>query len=141
MVFKEKTTEEKIRIMKAFLNGYKIQSSYKGKDNWKDLLDNYEPQWSWDYLDYRIKPQYDTSMYLPYESAKEFLSDSMKYGATCYFKDNKEKGIPTLVDSFGNVTLVEYNDQNEIVKHYHFTFEEFFDKCLWNDNTPCGKKI
>ena len=139
MIFKEKTTEEKIRIMKAFLNGYQIQCSYYGKDNWKDVNDN-EPQWSWDYLEYRVKPQGDNSSYFPYESVKEFLSDSMKYGSTCYFKGDIEKGMPVLVESFNSVIIIDYNEQNGFITDYHFTFEEFFEKYVWNVNKPCGKE-
>ena len=140
MIFKEKTTEEKVRVMKAFLKGYKIQCSYKDKDVWKDV-NNKEPLWDWNYLDYRVKPQYDTSMFFPYESVKEFLIDSIKNDSTCYFKDNSGDGMSVYEDSFNSVIVTNYNGQNGFITDYHFTFEEFFEKCVWKDNTPCGNKI
>ena len=45
-------TAYKIKVMQAFEDGKKIQSSYGGK--WED---NCDPRWDWPKVEYRIKPE------------------------------------------------------------------------------------
>ena len=48
-------TKEKIEIMQAWLGGKPIQYTDKGRDIWKDLLN--EPLWNFKECDFRIKPK------------------------------------------------------------------------------------
>lgn len=51
------STEDKIAVMQAYVEGKKIQSRCcfpKEIDNWEDCCD---PVWNWGQFDYRIKPE------------------------------------------------------------------------------------
>lgn len=46
-----KTTEEKIEVMKAFVQGRPIEYSFDGETDWSLIKD---PDWDWSEFDYRI---------------------------------------------------------------------------------------
>lgn len=53
-----KSTEEKIRIMQAFVDKKEVQWS-SGGGFWNDLVNNNKEEvcWNWQHNDYRIKPK------------------------------------------------------------------------------------
>lgn len=40
-------------VMRAYENGARIESSYKGQDNW---IYEAKPKWDWTRFDYRVQP-------------------------------------------------------------------------------------
>lgn len=48
------TTQEKIKVMLAFVNGEKVQFA-DDRSKWLDLM-ALNPSWNWEEYDYRIKP-------------------------------------------------------------------------------------
>ena len=64
------TTEEKIAVMQAYVEGKKIQVRSCGYDLWRDCI--YEPDWDWVSCDYRVKPE---AQYRPYHSYREMVED------------------------------------------------------------------
>jgi len=55
------TTKEKIEIMQAYENGKKIEWRPNAfKRPWNDYLN--EPEWNWEYYQYRIKPEEPNSI-------------------------------------------------------------------------------
>lgn len=75
------TTEEKIEVMKACIEGKQIQCkavSY-GYDIW---LDDSNPLWDWNHCEYRVKPELT---YRPYKNLEEFKQDIVrKYGGSSF---------------------------------------------------------
>ncbi len=51
------TTAEKIEVMQAFAAGKKIQIKEKSTNFWDDWRCPFDPVWSWDSCDYRVKPE------------------------------------------------------------------------------------
>jgi hypothetical protein len=50
-------TKQKIEVMQAYLDGKVIQTRDVGFINWSDFSLNREPNWFFDKIDYRIKPE------------------------------------------------------------------------------------
>lgn len=49
-------TKEKIKVMQAWVDGKNVQ--FNSANMWEDMDRNAgEPSWSWEYKDYRIKPE------------------------------------------------------------------------------------
>lgn len=52
------TTEEQIEIMQAYVDGKTIQTKSKHrKDGWEDFVANRNPYWTWETIEYRVKPE------------------------------------------------------------------------------------
>lgn len=49
------TTEEKIAVMQACVDGKTIQICPSGRSNWSDT--KIPPQWNWVDFNYRVKPE------------------------------------------------------------------------------------
>ena len=50
-------TKQMIEVMQAFENGKKIEFRHRGKVPGDDWLPSKNPQWDWDYHEYRIAPE------------------------------------------------------------------------------------
>lgn len=75
------TTQEKIAIMQAYVDGKKIESlSYNNNDaRWMDVTD---PAWSWINNDYRVKKEKKTLW--------GAICTDNNYGAIRWFESEKE---------------------------------------------------
>lgn len=54
------TTEEKIKVMQAFVDGKQIQCKWKSCGDWHNVVVP-DPTWDWERWDYRVKPEVDWS--------------------------------------------------------------------------------
>lgn len=52
----EKTTQQKIEVMRAFEEGKRIECKSNGLD-WKEWILPHEPAWDWAKCDYRVKEE------------------------------------------------------------------------------------
>ena len=72
------TTEEKIKIMQAYIQGKTIQCKGNGRDTW--FICN--PAWDWPNFEYRVMPE---PAYRPYKNLEEFKKDIVrKYGGSSF---------------------------------------------------------
>lgn len=72
---KQKTIDEKLAVMRAWLEGEKIEScSHFGDGEW---YDNTHPWWDWDKFDYRVKPSEPIDDYINWDH----VSDEFKFMA------------------------------------------------------------
>ena len=83
------TTEEKIKVMQAYVDGKQIQTRSNliknslFKSDWVDM--SIEPSWDWVINDYRIKPEPKKPTYRPYKDTDEMIAD---------FKERFEVNVP-----------------------------------------------
>ena len=49
------TTEDKIAVMQAHLDGKTIECKPHNETKW--VTAHFEPYWNWEYMEYRIKPE------------------------------------------------------------------------------------
>lgn len=124
-----RTTEEKIKVMQAFLNGEKIQVYDKHNEKW---VDAYTPSWNWESRDYRIKA---ADEYEPFETASEFL-ESHQIHENGRVKDRFGMLLTPFVNANDDVMLI-----NNCTGSYHAVhFGTLFSEYVWeSDGTPCGK--
>lgn len=107
---KNMTTEEKIAVMQAYVDGKKIQAKTFGADNWMDCI--VEPSWNWVVYDYRVKPE---AKYRPYKDYREMVEDfcerfsesSHEYAMPLIWVKEKETGTIMLLTSFSKDTEAE----------------------------------
>lgn len=116
------TTEEKIAIMQAYVDGKQIQQVQVRWCNetieWEDAP---EPSWNWDEREYRIKPEPKEPTYRPYKDFAEFRADWEKHGG--WVKDKRD----------GDIYLqIEFNEIKPMILYCH--------KVWADDGTPCGVK-
>ena len=131
------TTQEKIEVMKAYLDGKKIQWKFKSCSGWDDLDPCKEPHWNWDMNDYRIKPG---SKYRPYKDTDEMIEDFKKrfnakvppYAMPMIWVRNKTFKDCRLITVFRDkvvMIIVSGEDMKELFKDYTYL-----------DGSPCGMK-
>ena len=122
-----KTTKEMIEVMQAYVRGEQIEESIDQK-----IWFTCEPIWNWAKCDYRVKKK----LYVPFDTANEFLEAQRKHGE---FIENKESGEK----------MNAYVDKNDIVilltaLNCTHTFESLgtlFGYYKFSDGTPCGKEV
>ncbi len=93
----KRTIEEKLEIMKAYLEGKTIQLD--NGNEWEDIKN---PSWAWEYCDYRVKPD-EPKKLMTCRQLAELLAKG--YGQTTYFYSD---GTARLVGS-----SFEYEKDNE----------------------------
>jgi len=102
------TIEEKLEVMKAYLEGKTIQFKNRKKED-DDSWENANPTWDWDLFDYRIKPEesdepkklmtcrqlaelmakgYGQNAYFYKDGTSRIVDDSFEYE-----KDNEDKSV------------------------------------------------
>ena len=130
------TTQEKVKIMQAFIEGKQIEIAYKGEDNWFNL-DVTEPAWDWSLRTYRIKPEPPKPKLRPYANAEEFLQAMKEHGPMLYRRDVAEYSTVAYCDD----STVSYLYNNGIEpKVWRTAFEELLKlgRFQWQDGTTCG---
>lgn len=139
------STEEKIKVMQAFLNGKPIVSQYK-RDTFKGWIDVPEPNWDWHHKTYKVKePKYRC---LSIKEVKEMLPNELEnhdewksiYGFT------KVRHIETDTTHF--ITGVSYYPTFNVIlrRSYNVNLSDvsvvkLLKEYVFLDNTPCGVKI
>lgn len=120
------TTEERIEIMKAYVNGKQIQfRAINSSSIWHDID---EPQWDWSDSEYRIKPEPKRR---PYKDAEEFLKALKEHGPMI-------KDLDPKIDVYLSVIGV-YPDRKHITTNiWNIEFESLLNGYAWQDGTPCG---
>lgn len=122
---KEKTTEEMISVMQAYIDGKQIQFLDDG--GWVDCPLRTEPFWDWGNYDYRVKPEHPQKKVVPYKSAEEFLAAQKEHGP--YVNTSVSYIIPKVICC---------NEVHFDGRICHFGTLTCF---LWQDGTPCGKEV
>ena len=123
-----KTTKEMIEVMQAYVRGEQIEESIDQK-----IWFTCEPIWNWAKCDYRVKKK----LYVPFDTANEFLEAQRKHGETVRCKIDDE------------LYHVYINNRSEtiLVSHYGHTgsimtnIVNMYDKYEFADGTPCGKEV
>lgn len=79
----ERTIEEKLEVMKAYLEGKTIQFKNRKKED-DDSWENANPTWDWDLFDYRIKPEEsdEPKKLMSYRQLAELMAKG--YGQNAY---------------------------------------------------------
>lgn len=115
------STEEKIEIMQAYLDGKTIQ--VENEDGWVDIKDH-EPLWTWQTNRYRIKPSAR-----PYTMA-EMNKAALKHGGYIY---QQEESV-WLVGGIRVNGVISSDDST------YFTYNELaeLDYRWLDDDSPCG---
>ena len=122
-----KTIKEMVEVMQAYDRGEQIECF--NDEEWKYVKN---PVWDWLHNDYRVK----NKVYVPFETAEEFLAAYRKHGE---FIENKESGekMNAYVDKNGIVIL-------STALNCTYTFESLrtlFGCYKFSDGTPCGKEV
>ena len=117
-----KDVQHKINVMQAFLDGKEIESRRILSFEWTYTLN---PLWQWGIYDYRVKKNYR-----PFETIDEVF-DAMKLhgGILCYEKTTKKSH------------WLSINTREVIINSYAVSFDEFLEKYIFEDETPCGVEI
>lgn len=124
-----KTTKEMIEVMQAFDRGEQIQVKTPNKKcEWEDIK---EPNWQWNFCDYRVKPK---KKYVPFDTSEEFLAAQRVHGGfikRCDYEE--EKPLFALVNYEGIVLYTQDNTMLDIT--------QLFGSYTFLDGTPCGKEV
>lgn len=135
------TTEQKIEIMKSYAEGNTVQSKALIGDKWQD---DSNPCWDWNHFEYRIKPELE---YRPYESNEELFNDyfvkkekeEIEHIFGGLWLKNKENGVEYLVNALNVNGDVDSCDI--MIGDFWCTFERAFEKFVYLNDTPFGKKV
>lgn len=125
------TTEEKIAVMQAYVDGKKIQVKACCVREWRDCI--VAPDWDWVSYDYRVKPE---EKYRPYNEYHEMIDDFCeRFGVNC-----PKYAMPLIWVKQKNL------DYAYMIREFQSTSDESRMKyCLENytylDGSPVGKKV
>lgn len=122
-----KTDAEKLKIMTAFyIDNAPLELFNLNKENaqWEIC---YNPSWSWDKYDYRIKKE-ET---IPYETFDEFI-EAWKQHRFVQHKETKEYITIITACPKQQAIIIGENAKCSLYDLYH----DF----LWEDGTICGKE-
>ncbi|MDO4800917.1 MAG: hypothetical protein Q4A15_02005 [Prevotellaceae bacterium] len=131
------TTEEKIKVMQAYVDGKQIQTRaalFKG--NWVDV--NIEPSWDWMINYYRIKSE---PKYRPYKDTSEMIADYKErfcvnvsgYTMPLIWISYKHGGSETLISKF-------YLDSVESGM-WAYKMDDLYLDYTYLDGSPVGKLV
>ena len=85
------TLREKIETMQAFERGEEIEVSYVKQAKWTDISN---PDWSWTYYDYRIKPKskhiITIEKWLIYDNLSKSYSIAEESNIDGYISDDRD---------------------------------------------------
>ena len=134
------TTQEKIDVMQAYVDGKQIEFTEVGRDNWREYpQDLVAPFWNWERNNYRIKPE---KKYRPYKDTNEMIADwAKRFGVVNWpsiampliWLKRKDGGSKVLVCDFYKNAL---GTRAEFF-HIDVALESF----TYLDGSPCGKEI
>lgn len=131
------TTEEMIKVMKAFTEGKTIQCKENGRDAWYDC----SPAWDWANYEYRIKPELT---YRPYHSDEEMLDDIKKRAegiqhpvfSNIWLK-TKNTNSKSMIIGYNATGINLYNSSKASAS---FSWYSAFYNFTYLDGTPFGIK-
>ena len=131
------TTQEKIEVMKAYLDGKNIQIRCKTDTEWENWVVRGEPKWNWDTLDYRIKPE---STYRPYKDTEEMIADFKKrfnvkvplYAMPMIWVRKKDTKVRSHIS--------EFSDYLVTICGVAWDMDKLFGRFTYLDGSPCGMK-
>ena len=114
------TTEEKIKVMQAYVDGKYIGLSRKGerKYNSYSIRGFSEIIWNWEEYDYVVEKE---PKYIPFD-----FSDACSLIKTPIKQKDKQL-----------VTEIYYIDSEYI--NYHISYQSLLNDFTFLDGTPCGK--
>lgn len=121
-----KTTKEMIEVMQAYERGEQIEC-INALGEWKED----KPVWDWFHFDYRVKKK----VYVPFESAEEFLEAQRVHGEVVEDKESGEKMYAFVNNNYTLISSIHFSNfwpigcLETIFRYYQFT-----------DGTPCGKE-
>lgn len=122
-----KTDAEKIEIMRAFhIDKVPLELLNLNKENaqWEDC---YNPSWSWDKYDYRLKKDKE----VPYENFEEFI-EAWKQHHFVQHKESKEYLSILSADPKRHTIIIGADNLCSL--------SDLFHNFIWDDGTICGKK-
>lgn len=123
------TTEEKIKVMQAYVNGEQIQFRRAEEEQWVDVIgDGLELGWDWVKSDYRIKP---SLKYRPYKNEKEVLADMKGHGPMIIGNSCQLFSISMIDGSRGVVITDSYGP------HFH-GYDMLLQLYVWQDGAQLG---
>lgn len=131
------TTEEKIKVMQAHLDGKLIQICDNFQNNFRDCS---VPLWNWVNNDYRIKPE---PKYRPYESTEEMIEDFVKrfvhkdipkYARPFIWVRGKYTPFDFVITVYGKeAVFFNIGSRHEL--------KQLFEEFEYLDGTPVGKLV
>ena len=128
-----KTTKEMIEVMQAFERGEQIQVKTPNKKcEWEDIK---EPNWQWNFCDYRVKPK--KKKYVPFDTAEEFLAAQREHGKFVFKDDGYNEHFEIYVNKY--CMLVARKPIKGTT--YIMRAEKFLIYFKFADGTPCGKEV
>lgn len=134
------TTEEKIKVMQAYVDGKQIQTRaalFKG--NWVDV--NIEPSWDWALNDYRIKPEVKKPTYRPYKDTEEMIAD---------YKERFKVDVPPyampliwirLEDNSAAKFITAFRADHVTIDGNVVSLGYIHHAYVYIDGSPCGKLV
>ena len=130
MIMTREETEERIKVMQAYMDGKDIEYWDEDNDNW-ERADN--PSWTTDKV-YRIKPEL---AYRPFENAQECIEELNKHEPFGWLKN-----IPTAGDYCWSITGIRCDDVVECIKlgEDWYRPDTIFAYYTFLDGTPFGIK-
>lgn len=140
------TTEEMIKVMKAYDEGKAIEWRYSTmttKDTWYAVK---EPVWNWFDYEYRIKPEKKPPTYRPYKDVYEMRDDIEKrrvaiqhpvFSGLWVKAKDKSKSVYDIEEM---ITAIDYNKSNiTLGKNWTWTnLDTLFANYTYLDGTPFG---
>lgn len=134
------TTQEKIEVMQAYVDGKQIEFTEAGEVNWRGYPQNsIVPSWNWMKFNYRIKPE---KKYRPYKNANEMIADWKKRFS---LGDWPSISMPLIWVRFKDANapylVCGYLSSSVAIGVARPSFSELLDDYTYLDGSPCGKEI
>ncbi|MDO4800918.1 MAG: hypothetical protein Q4A15_02010 [Prevotellaceae bacterium] len=129
------TTEEKIKVMQAHIDGEYIEFRIKGEKLWEDCG---IPAWNWQEFEYRTKPKLKRPTYRPYKDTDEMIADYKER-----FKvDVPPYAIPLIwIESEITRLITDYIKWDCYTGNTKWSMLELFEICTYLDGSPIGKLV
>lgn len=136
------TTEEKIRVMQAHIDGEYIEFRIKGEKVWTDCGN---PLWDWQEFEYRTKPKLKTLTDRPYKDTTEMIDDyKTRFGVNCppyampliwvkYTNKYRDGYEQHLVTYFGKTVCA--------LGETMYDMETLYNEFTYLDGSPIGKMV
>ena len=124
-----KTTKKMIEVMQAYESGEQIEIMNKFGE-WKYVKN---PVWDWLHNDYRVK----NKVYVPFDTANEFLEAQRKHGETVRCKIDDELYHVYINNRSETILVSHYGRTGSIMTN----IVNMYDKYEFADGTPCAKEV
>lgn len=138
------TTEEKIKVMQAYVDGKQIETRFATRDNdpWKNCIN---PVWNWLHKEYRIKPEAKELTYRPYKDTEEMIAD---------YKERFKANVPpyavpliwvrSKLSKHTKGELITIFEDNSIyfgLTEMPMSMNELLMNYVYLDGSPVGKEV